>query len=289
MVISLLAATKMSLATTRERRATAGNRYAKILNEAEEDEFFKTTYGGFIEEDNDCDYKEEKEVEDVTDSDISIDENDEVVSGNEDDEPRKTRKAGLFTKAYKEPRPVPSVKPSVDAKEPKKKKMSLAFARKLRNEKLERKSIRRSTAAKSAATRERVKSRIEIEKKRKMRRTPRQETRLTQEQLLKEAKITEEENLKSLEKFQKMELEKKKIRFVRKAPTGPVVRYHSVAMPIIKVMGNEGGQKEKVEAKCERTFLTFEDSQQFKNIFRKSKPKVNTLYCPVTRFVILLF
>lgn len=40
----------------RERRANAGNRMAKLLDEEEEDEFYKTTYGGFQEAEEDNDY-----------------------------------------------------------------------------------------------------------------------------------------------------------------------------------------------------------------------------------------
>lgn len=40
----------------RERRSTAGNRMAKLLDEEEEDDFYKTTYGGFQELDEDNDY-----------------------------------------------------------------------------------------------------------------------------------------------------------------------------------------------------------------------------------------
>lgn len=46
------------MAATRERRANAGNKLAKVLNEEEQDEeFFKTAYGGFTEVENDDDYK----------------------------------------------------------------------------------------------------------------------------------------------------------------------------------------------------------------------------------------
>ena len=37
------------LASTRSRRGNAGAKMAKLLNEEEEDDFYKTTYGGFIE------------------------------------------------------------------------------------------------------------------------------------------------------------------------------------------------------------------------------------------------
>lgn len=69
---------------------------------------------------------------------------------------------------------------------------------------LERKSIRRSTAAKSAATLQRLKERTEEGRRRKGRRArARDEWQPTQEELLEEAKITEQENLKSLGKYTK--------------------------------------------------------------------------------------
>lgn len=42
----------------RERRNNAGNRMAKLLNEEEEcqDEFYKTSYGGFEETEDDNEY-----------------------------------------------------------------------------------------------------------------------------------------------------------------------------------------------------------------------------------------
>ena len=43
------------MASNRQRRINAGNRYARILNE-EDDEFYKTQYGGFSEEKADDDY-----------------------------------------------------------------------------------------------------------------------------------------------------------------------------------------------------------------------------------------
>lgn len=44
------------MALTRERRSNAGNKMAKLLNEEEEDDFYKTTYGGFDEVEQDNDY-----------------------------------------------------------------------------------------------------------------------------------------------------------------------------------------------------------------------------------------
>lgn len=39
----------MSLVTQRERRKNAGSKMAKLLDEEEEDDFYKTAYGGFNE------------------------------------------------------------------------------------------------------------------------------------------------------------------------------------------------------------------------------------------------
>lgn len=64
---------------------------------------------------------------------------------------------------------------------------------------LERKSIRKSTAAKSAETAQRIKVR-DLEQRKKPKKAIVEEWVPTQEELLEEAKITEEENLKSLGK-----------------------------------------------------------------------------------------
>lgn len=44
------------MAALREKRANAGNKMARLLNEEEEDDFYKTTYGGFDEVEQDNDY-----------------------------------------------------------------------------------------------------------------------------------------------------------------------------------------------------------------------------------------
>lgn len=44
------------MAVSRERRSNAGSKMAKLLNEEEEDDFYKTTYGGFEEIEQDHDY-----------------------------------------------------------------------------------------------------------------------------------------------------------------------------------------------------------------------------------------
>ncbi|XP_012263615.1 vacuolar protein sorting-associated protein 72 homolog [Athalia rosae] len=232
------------MASTREKRSNAGNRMARLLDEEEEDDFYKTTYGGFEETEQDNDYMEEDEGEDEVDSDFSIDENDEPVSDPEQDGPKKKRR--LVTKAYKEPKPTAADSYST----PKEKKIKTPRQRRTSVDNLERKSIRRSTAAKSAATQRRLKERNEDLKK-KVRTVKYDVWKPTQEELLEEALVTEELNLKSLEKYQKLENEKKNTRTVRKTNVGPTIRYQSLSMPVLMLaeMQTEG-EEEKINVEA---------------------------------------
>ncbi|XP_011501892.1 PREDICTED: vacuolar protein sorting-associated protein 72 homolog [Ceratosolen solmsi marchali] len=314
------------MASARSRRINAGNKMAKLLNEEEEDDFYKTTYGGFDETEQDNDYKEEAEAEDEVDSDFSIDENDEPVSDQEIEE--KKKKKGVFTKAYKEP-----AKPSLSKPKeiPKKKKARSQKVARIFMNNIERKSIRRSTAAKSAATLKRLKERNEDQRK-KVKTVRHDDYKPTQDELLEEALLTEEINLKSLEKYQRLENEKKNARTVRKTNIGPMIRYQSLSMPVM-VLSNSNKEKEikincnkndnemeETSAKCidvnksnkntgdktkdsnivlkersfdcietngyyERTFVTFENVQQFNDIFKKKqnlRPTLKSL-CAITR------
>ncbi|KAJ8865766.1 hypothetical protein PR048_033288 [Dryococelus australis] len=292
------------MASSRERRANAGNRMSKLLDEEEEDDVYKTLYGGFNDVENDVDYQAEEEGEDEVDSDFSIEENDEPISDVEDEGPKRQRR--LITKAYKEPVVVLSKIEKTSEPKPKKQKKTRLQC----FDSFERKSIRRSTAAKSAATQQRLKERTEEGRRRKSRRKKAQDVwKPTQEELLEEAKITEKENLKSLEKYQKLEMEKKKARPVKKTFEGPVIRYHSTTMPliselqeqqqdeaVINVDGGEettSGRKEDASnvgeapsvpgqdqnlkdsaAKYERTFITFFDDKTFRKTFSRRQPKV---------------
>uniref|UniRef100_T1I978 Vacuolar protein sorting-associated protein 72 homolog n=1 Tax=Rhodnius prolixus TaxID=13249 RepID=T1I978_RHOPR len=281
------------MAASRERRSNAGNKLAKLLNEEEEDDFYKTTYGGFQEEENDDDYKSEEEGEDVVDSDFSIDENDEVVSDHEEDG-KKTQK-NVIRKVYKVRISLVENQISLSIY------LSLVILQKLKATKrfvynqhitiqyFKRKSIRKSTAVKSAATAQRIKERTAQGKRRKIVRSE-DVWKPTQEELLEEAKITEEENLKSLEKYYKLELEKKKSRVVKKTFTGPVVRYYSVSMPLITELEDTiEAESEKYEnlgrGRYERTFITFSDESTFRKAFPERKPPKprEPRLCPITR------
>ncbi|XP_070156116.1 vacuolar protein sorting-associated protein 72 homolog isoform X1 [Polyergus mexicanus] len=232
------------MAATREKRANAGNKMARLLNEEEEDDFYKTTYGGFDEVEQDNDYMEEDEAEDEVDSDFSIDENDEPVSDTEQEGPKKKRR--LVTKAYKEPKSATLHTQSA----PREKKIRQPKQDKTFIDSIERKSIRRSTAAKSAATQKRLRERNQ-DQRRKIKVIRHNTWKPTQDELLKEALQTEEINMKSLEKYQKLESEKKTTRSVRKTHVGTMIRYQSLSMPVMILSETHVNEDEKINVECD--------------------------------------
>lgn len=299
------------MAATRDRRANAGNRIARLLNNEEEDEeFYKTSYGGFQETEDDRDYVQKKQADDdddSVDSDFSIDEDDEVISDAEE-VPQKRQKK-LVTRAYKEPPkkatpakapPAKVIKSPPKPKRAAPKRSGRSTYTVIDSGKI---SLRRSTALKSAATEHRVKARKEAKRKRpKMYRII--EAAPTQKELLAEAEITARENLDSLEKFKQTEIEKKAIRPTKRVNVGPIIRYHSLSMPAVtevklisddvkKETHNDEDDDDDDDAmdiepkqqndtstfvasdeRIERTFITFEndiDDKFFNSLFNKSK------------------
>ncbi|KAL5016487.1 hypothetical protein ScPMuIL_006076 [Solemya velum] len=289
------------MAATREKRHNAGSKMAKLLNEEEEDDFYKNTYGGFTEDDNDDEYQSENSESDMVDSDFSIEENDEVKSDVDDEDGPKRRKK-LVTKAYREP-VKKKPKPEEKKKSPKHEKTKAQPSSVQIYHSPEKKSVRKSTLDKSKAVANRQQQR---EARAKMlkdfanRKNIAEVRRLTQEELLAEAKITEELNLKSLANYEKLELEKKKSRIQKQVYKGPLLRYHSLTMPLIEELpgeleinvdgdSNESNKRsdDRVSPtgeRCSRTFITFTDERIFRDCFpqKKLKPTVKQ-YCPVTR------
>lgn len=263
------------MASMRDKRANAGSKMAMLLENEDNDDFYSNAYGGFLEEEDDAEYSEEDDLESDTDSDISIDENDEPVSDHEDEDNKK-RQMRVVTKAYKEPAKVKKEIKKV-LKLPKHEKLSISDAP------IERKRMRESTTQKSLEVKKR---RLESLKNQDLnKRKPSEYRVLTQEQLLEEAKITELKNLKSLEMFQRLELEKKKSKVIKPTYTGPMIRYHSTTMPAIEEIEDENGQTQnKIVGKCSRNFITFTDEHTMKDIFKFEKPKpVQRSTCIVTR------
>ncbi|XP_069074584.1 vacuolar protein sorting-associated protein 72 homolog isoform X1 [Pleurodeles waltl] len=191
----------MTLAGGRAPRKTAGNRLSGLLQVEEEDDFYKTTYGGFNEESGDDEYKgEHSDSEDEVDSDFDIDEGDDPTSDQDDDEPKRKRR--VVTKAYREPIISLKPKPKVNKSEV----PASSAAPKLRQEKPpvpqpqddttdSRKYLRQTTTEHTRQTFLRVQER-QVQSKRK--KGPHTDRPLTQEELLEEAKITEELNIRSL-------------------------------------------------------------------------------------------
>lgn len=206
------------LATTRSRRANAGNRMDTLLLE-EEDEFYTTSYGGFREEEDDDDFDEEEEAEDDVDSDFDIDETDEIAPEYQavDEERRKRRPA------YVEPKRLihqtgPHTAPTSTPAQPK------ASTSHSPSKHRPERSFRDSTKKKTAETIEKIES---VKKRRRFRHAEPQR-KITQEERLEEAKITEVENLKSLEIYRRLEAENlRKIKLVKKSIPNPYKTYYS--------------------------------------------------------------
>jgi len=293
------------MAASRSRRDHAGAKMSGLLDKEEEDDFYKTTYGGFddVGDDKDFNYHSPNEDEDQVDSDFSIDENDEVKSDPEDEEAAKKkvkRGDGVQTKAYKEPKRNDVPKPKPSSSKPKA-KTTLKLSQKEYGRRL---GTRTSTANKTSETIKIIRRR-EAESKRKrlkLKKKQKVEVKMTQEEILKEAKVTEKMNLESLKKYQEMELENKRkaIRSGTRVVKGPAIRFQSLTMPLIEEIKKEEvdvkmevgedecdereGSKEKGKQHQSRTFVSFSDDATLKENFPKSNrrlpaPKI----CPVTR------
>ena len=101
----------------------------------------------------------------------------------------------------------------------------------------EQRSLRKSTLVVSEEFRRRMQEEEEmkiLQRKRKSSAKKKPVRTFTQKELLEEAKITEIENLASLEAYARMEAEKKKVKQKVNTIQGPFVRFHSVTMPSIE-------------------------------------------------------
>lgn len=300
----------MTLAVRREPRKTAGNRMSKLLDAEEEDEFYKTTYGGFNDESGDDEYHgEHSDTEDEVDSDFDIDEGDEPDSDQEDDAPR--RKSRVVTKAYKEPIKVAKPKPKRPSEELKKtEKAKVELKRRIPPEFHDfaepRKSVRQSTSEHTRKTNLRLQERQDAPRRR---RGAHRDRPLTQDELLAEAKITAELNIRSLENYERLEADKKKHVHKKRRFDGPTIRYHSVLMPLVShaLLKEENVDVEGLDQDvppstapanpstpsqqptgglCSRTYITFSDDEALEVAFPPSSqagPQMPVQeVCPVT-------
>ena len=184
------------------------------------------------------------------DSDFSIDENDEARSdqeGGDEDQPRRKirRAAGVQTKAYKEPvrrtvgeqpqrsMPKASVIGKSTPRPQKSAEARLAASSPEYYGSARRPTMRASTAQKTSEIIRTLKARDAEAKRRRLRIKKRgrgEERRLTQAEILAEARLTESANLESLKRYEEMELEAKRraVRTGKREIRGPVIRYHSL-------------------------------------------------------------
>uniref|UniRef100_A0A8C0V835 Vacuolar protein sorting-associated protein 72 homolog n=1 Tax=Cyanistes caeruleus TaxID=156563 RepID=A0A8C0V835_CYACU len=161
-----------------------------------------------------------------------------------------------------------------------------------------RKHMRQSTTEHTRQTFLRLQER-QVQSKRK-KGGPNYERPLTQEELLEEAKITEEINLRSLENYERLEADKKKQVQKKRKIVGPVIRYWSLTMPLLPEPGRDdpvdvegldpdshsssSSSSPLPAGKCSRTFISFSDDATFERCFPKSKaPRLPVReLCPVT-------
>ncbi|XP_019622954.1 PREDICTED: vacuolar protein sorting-associated protein 72 homolog [Branchiostoma belcheri] len=288
------------MAAERSRRVNAGAKMTKLLADEQEDEFYQTTYGGFTEESGDEEFESDAETsEDEVDSDFSASEDDEPVSDQEDDEPQRKRR--VVTKAYREPKKAakPSEKKEAEkghqaqkVEKPKQPQQQRVIPPSARIQ------TRKSTAERTLQCNIRYKERERL-RAIQPKKQPVEFRRLTQEELLEEAKITEQINLASLETYRQLEDERRKARNQKRVPyQGPTIRYHSLSMPLIEelpkdteeinVVGDSSppvqpSQKSQV-TRCSRNFITFPDDATFRKHFPAKKPKPPAKsFCAVTR------
>lgn len=157
-------------------------------------------------------------------------------------------------------------------------------------------SLRRSTVETSEDHKRR---RVEEETRRKRfsRRSSLPDRKMTQAELLAEAKRTEVENLASLEAYAQLEAEKKMVKEKKDVVQGPVIRYLSVSMPLIAETDVPAAKVDETQPlplppqmsseKYGRNFLVFTDTKAFPSAYfptdKPARPK--KLFCAITGLV----
>ncbi|CAH8632408.1 unnamed protein product [Schistosoma mattheei] len=256
----------MPISVDRERRANAGARMARLLNEEEEDEF----YSIFM-----VDLQKKKKMQIISQKVHSgSDEDDATAIASDDDENKRQKRQSnrVVTKGYKEPKRAKITRPQENKLSDKKansdksltdsqskstvqikdKQQQITITKKTSGQisTYERPELRASTLQATAdqeaeTTRRRIATAENTAVRRKallaeiaQRKNLPEVRRLTQEELLAEAKITEEINRRSLARYQRLEIEKKKARIQKTVNSTPMIRYHSFTVPIIEEQHN---------------------------------------------------
>jgi len=182
-------------------------------------------------------------------------------------EEKREKRAKKSSRAYQEPAKVKKEKPSTPVSKVKSKEVTTSALSPGHFSSLSiKKCVRDSTKKRTEETQKRIKQASQEKRGKKSSSNRNNCRQLTQEELLKEAKITEKINLKSLEKYQQLELEKaKKNKIVKEAIKGPIIRYLSSSMPLIESDGRTFSDK-----RCSRNFISFTDKETFNFYFKKN-------------------
>ncbi|UJR21215.1 hypothetical protein I4U23_024312 [Adineta vaga] len=307
---------KMTFAADRDRRQTAGNRLKRLLEQQEDpdDEFYGSAYGGFVDEEEDNDYRSEDSEEDVVDSDFDQDDEQQQQQqqqqdedgqvqtstkkkrkddeGSDDDETTKHKRKKVIYQAQSLQQELKAQKKE-EQEQNGESKLTRQQQKKANAPRIEAKTLRNSTSVK----------RVELEKRQKERQERRsyvkggaslrnagEVRKLTQEELLEEAKITEEINMESLEAYQQIELKKKETKRMKLSQECPRICTSSMAIlnePVIDQWNDildENYQLEINSARCSRTFVSFTHLQTYNDTFTKlnTSNRHRRHLCPIT-------
>uniref|UniRef100_A0A914VZT8 Vacuolar protein sorting-associated protein 72 homolog n=1 Tax=Plectus sambesii TaxID=2011161 RepID=A0A914VZT8_9BILA len=239
------------LAKSRERRGNAGAKMAQLLDKEDPDEFYQSTYGGFFDEGEDNDYQSPTQSDsDQVDSDFDKSESDDEPVSDTEDATKPKRRKQTHVGVYREPKLRPSTGESVKTprtkREPRKELPAPIIEKKFRWSTLQKSQM-------SDEARKKIKARFLVQGGPGAHR----HKEYTQEEMLAEAKITEDMNKKSLEKYEQFELEQKRKRdraMKRRVIDGPKIRTLSLTLPIPPADVRPGEP-----ALCSRTFIEFPD------------------------------
>eukprot|EP00047_Mylnosiga_fluctuans_P005628 m.241642 g.241642 ORF g.241642 m.241642 type:complete len:359 (+) comp13886_c0_seq1:21-1097(+) len=261
------------LVVTREKRTNAGKRMNALLDdEANDDDFYKTAYGDEIFREDSSEYhSSEDDSEDEFDSDFTTEEEEDegaeavAAAAAEAEVVVKEKKEGKKRKnLYVDPLAKKAKRggPGAGRNVLKQLATSHGFVEKptvLQASGEQRKSQR----AHAVDHRQKIKEREEASSKRRATTKPRvqaPEKKITFQERLAEAAVTERRNLESLSKYQLMEAEKKKTTLRKTAYTGHIITYLSTTRTAAD------GTRE-----C-RNYLTFSDSN---HLIRRYFPGAN--------------
>eukprot|EP00729_Bicosta_minor_P020497 gene20497-9784_t len=213
----------------RSRRKTAGTRMAALLNDEEDEEFYKTTYGDEVFRDSNSDFEvSEEESWDELDTDFDDDEVEQETQVVEPTEELK-KKRKVYTDPLKNLHKRRKVAPA-GSKAPARGKATKSTPRPrstrsaIQDSADIRKSSRKGTVTKTKDFEGRAKDRDEHSRRKSITRKPRvPEKKMTQAERLREAVKTEHLNALSLLRFRQKEAKAKKTvlrKTTFKGPTG---------------------------------------------------------------------